>query len=80
MENIETNFSDTQTEVERKAALGLRTNLGFKIILSGAIILLISGLIALFAPLTDDAFHVIMYGLTSVGSCMIMYGLYLVLG
>lgn len=80
MENIETNFSDGKTELERKTSLALRTNLGFKIILWGAIILLISGLIALFAPLTDTAFHIIMYGLTSLGSCMIMYGLYLVLG
>lgn len=78
MENLETEL--THTDEARKEILAKRTNKGFQIILWGALILLISGLIALFAPMSDSGFDIVLYGFTSLGSAMIIYGLYLVMG
>ncbi len=79
MENIETNLQ-TEEEISRKEILISKTQKGFKIILCGALTLLVSGLIALFAPMSQSGFEIVMYGFTSLGSTMIIYGLYLAIG
>lgn len=79
MENTETTLL-SEEEMQRKQALASRTKTGFNIILCGALILLASGMIALFAPISDSGFDVVLYGCTSLGSAMIIYGLYLAIG
>ncbi len=79
MENTEKAISN-DSEMQRKEVLANRTKMGFHIILLGALTLLISGLIALFTPLSDSVFEIVLYGFTSLGSAMIIFGLYKAIG
>jgi hypothetical protein len=79
MENIETPILN-ESDLEQKAKLERKTKTGFTIILWGGLILLISGFVALFTPLSQTGFDVVLYGLTSISSAMIIYGLYLAIG
>ncbi len=79
MENTETAIL-SESELAKKAKLERKTKTGFTIILWGGLILLISGFIALFTPLSETGFDLVLYGLTSFSSAMIIYGLYLAIG
>ena len=79
MENSESPIL-SESEIAQKAKLERKTKTGFTIILWGGLILLLSGFIALFTPLSETGVDLVLYGLTSFSSAMIIYGLYLAIG
>jgi hypothetical protein len=56
-----------------------RTLKGFKLLGLGAISLFLGCITNLTLPITNEYFHYILYGVTSIGASIVFYGLYLVM-
>lgn len=57
---------------------GKRLSNGFAAVIIGAVFLLSSFFLTLFATYTHFSTSFILYGLTTIGICIVMYGLYLI--
>lgn len=81
MENSETTIydSDSLNENEHVNKSKNRTQKGFSLIGIGAVVLLSGCLISLVFPHSHPAYNFLLYTPTSIGACMVMYGLYCVL-
>jgi O-antigen/teichoic acid export membrane protein len=77
-QNLPLNDSILQEATGEAGTLTNRTSNGFKFVLSGAAILVTSCVMALISGISDPMFDYILYGLTSVGACVVIYGLYCV--
>ncbi|MCG9879380.1 MAG: type II secretion system GspH family protein [Bacteroidia bacterium] len=81
MKNTETTLydSDSLNENETENKTKNRTQRGFSLIGIGAAVLLFGCLISLVFPHSHPAYNFLLYTPTSIGACMVMYGLYCVL-
>lgn len=66
------------TEHIIKHKSGKRLSNGFAALIIGALFLLSSFFLTLFASYTHFSTSFILYGLTTIGICVVMYGLYLI--
>lgn len=81
MENTETNLyeSDSCNKSASENKGKSRTQKGFTIIGIGATTLLFGCLISLVFPHSHPAYNILLYTPTSIGACLVMFGLYYVL-
>ena len=57
----------------------IRTARGFRMIGIGAIILLAGCMVSMIMPSSNPMYHFFLYTPTSIGACMVIYGMYQVL-
>lgn len=81
MENTDTEIlkSDTVLDLSLKNARENRTKKGFKILAVGAFILFSGFITNLTMPISNAYYQFILYGITSIGVVMIIWGLYLIM-
>ncbi|MCF8255068.1 MAG: hypothetical protein K9H61_10950 [Bacteroidia bacterium] len=77
-QNLPLNDSILQENSSETGTLTNRTTNGFKFVLLGAAVLVTSCVLALLSSISDPMFDYILYGFTSIGACVVIYGLYCV--
>lgn len=81
MEDTNTNKLDSEN-LENGIKIGKeqsRTKKGFSLVGFGAIILLSGCMVTLVLPISHPLYNFLLYGPTSVGACMVIFGLYNIL-
>jgi hypothetical protein len=81
MENLDTEMLENNLEMdlEIKTAREARTQKGFKLLAIGAVILFLGCITNLTMPISNEYYHFILYGITSIGAAMVVWGLYLIM-
>lgn len=76
-ENLENQMNEALNCPPKQTAA--RTSRGFKLVLAGALILLAGCFSTMVIPYSSSLYSVMLFGPTSIGACMVMFGLYCVL-
>lgn len=76
-ENLENQMNEALNCPPKQSSA--RTSRGFKLILSGAMILLAGCFSTMVIPYSSSIYEVMLYGPTTIGASMVMFGLYCVL-
>lgn len=81
MENLDTKMleSNTAKDLSIKKTRAIRTKKGFTILAVGALILFLGFIANLTMPISNAYYHFILYGITSIGAIMVIWGLYLIM-
>lgn len=81
MENVNTKSwaANINQEYNKKQIRELRTRKGFKLISLGAVILFLGCITNLVLPMSSSFYCPILYGITTTGASIVLYGLYLVM-
>jgi hypothetical protein len=81
MENVDTKNWSTNIvqDFNKKQVRELRTRKGFKLIFLGAMTLFLGCITNLVLPMSSSFYHPILYGITTTGACIVLFGLYLVM-
>lgn len=75
MENLDSDFNN---QALKKEARNIRTKKGFSIIIIGATTLFLGFLFNIFMPISNPSYSYFLYGLTTIGVCLVFTGLYLI--